>query len=253
MTTYDDPLESADNPEVQLPEYFGQALVDAWFCVLQKGTGKVPFDPQQHRLEDRRTAIKFGIAPLAEQNVTRDVYREYIAEFGAWPKITLPSLKAVGLTAKTLNGAWVHVGLVPEGRTYTDKNGNTQDSLTFKVLAAYPDEAACRAAYLNRSVSMGQEPGAPAQDAQPPFTPSAPTNGNGHNGNGNGANGTNPKERETALQFVKVLINQVAGDEAVLAARIANMPMLAKYFTIQTPEVRGLIDTYHFEQLAKQA
>lgn len=249
MTTYNDPLDSAENPEVPLPEYFGQATVDAWFCVLQKGMGKVPFDPQQHRLDDRRTAIKFGIIPLPEQNVTRDVYREYIAEFGAWPKITLPSIKAVGLTLKGLNNAWIHLALVSEGRTYTDKNGETKDSLTFKVLAVYPDETACRAAYLNQTVSSGQEP------ANPPFVASAPTtaptngtNGNGHNGNGNGAN---PKERETALRFVEVLVKETKGDEALLGPRIAQMPVLAKYFTIQSPEVRSLVDQYHFEQMSK--
>ncbi len=254
MTSYEDPLEAADNPEVQLPEYFGQATVDAWFCVLEKGVGKKPFDPQQHTLDKRMTAIKVGIIPLPEQNVTRDIYREYIAEFGAWPKITLPSIKTVGLTVKSLNNAWVHIGLVSEGRTYTSKDGETKDSLTFKVLAVYPDEAACRAAYLNRSVSMGQEPGAPAQSVTPPAAPSVgPTNGNGHNGNGTNGNGTNPKERETALQFIKALVQQTNGDEGQLGTRIANLPMLARYFSIQSPEVRAILDAYHFEQMSKAA
>lgn len=246
MSTYQDqdPLDAAENPEVQLPEYFGQAQIDGWYCVLQKGSGKVPFDPQQHRLDDRRTAIKLGILPLPEQNVTRDVFRDYIAEFGAWPRITLPSIKAVGLTVKSLQNAWIRLALVPEGRTYVNRDGETRDSLTLKVLAVYPDEAACRAAYLSQSVTSGTEP------SDPPFTPAAPgptpaapaSNGNG-----------NQRERETALRFVEVLIRENNGDETALAQRIAGMPVLAKYFTVQSPEVRQALDQYHFDQLAKAA
>lgn len=237
MAIYDDPLESADNPEVQLPRYYGQAVVDGYFAVLVKGVGKMPFDPAQHTLDKRVTAIKLGIIPIAEQNVTRDVFREYIAEFGAWPKITLPSLKALGLTVKSLNNAWVCLELVNEGRTYADKNtGEQRDSLTFKMVGHYPDEAACKAAYLNRTVASGQEPA----------TPSTPTNGNGHNGNG-----ANPKEKETALQFVKVLIGQVKGDETALSQRIAGMPQISKHFTAQSPDVRALLDAYAFDQMAK--
>lgn len=244
MAAFDDPLESADNPEIQLPRYYGQAVVDAYFAVLVKGVGKVPFDPAQHTLDKRVTAIKLGILPIAEQNVTKDVFREYIAEFGAWPKITLPSLKALGLTVKSLNNAWVCLELTSEGRTYADKNtGEQRESLTFKVAAHYPDEAACKAAYLNQTVASGQEPAAPTM-AQPPTNG---TNGNGHNGNGNSVD----KDRQTALQFVKSLITATAGDEAALSQRIAGIPQIAKFFTVQSSEVRALLDAYHFDQLQK--
>ena len=170
MAQYIDPLDSADNPQTEAPEYYGQATVDAWDCVLQKGYGKVPFDPQQHRINDRRTAIKIAIIPLPEQEVTRDVYREYLAEFGPWPKITLPSIKALGLTTRQLNNAWVRATFVSEGRTYTNSAGETKESTTFKFLAVYPDEAACRAAYYVAN----------AGPDDPPFTPDGQATGNGH-------------------------------------------------------------------------
>lgn len=219
----DNPFESAANPQTPPMEYFGQALADAFYCVLQRGVGKMPFDPEQHQMSDRRTAVKVSIIPLAEQNA-RDITREYIAEFGAWVKITLPSLTAVGLTPMTLNNAWVRVTLVPEGRSYTDKDGNTKDSLTLKFLAAYPDEAACRAAYLG----AGNAPATPT-----------PQNGNG---NGN-------KEQESALAFVKALIKATNGNEAALAQRIASLEPIAKYFNVQSPEVRALLDAYAFEHM----
>ena len=237
MTLYDNPLDSAENPEISLPEYYGQAMLDAYYCILVKGVGKQPFDETQHRLEDRRTAIKLGILPIAEQNVTKDIFKEYIAEFGAWARYTLPSIKAVGLALASVNGAWVRMGYVKDGTTYQNRNGEPVDSLTLKLLEVYASEDACRAAYLNRTVTSGQEPAQPTQ--------AAPVNGNG--------NGANPKEKETALQFVKVLIGQVAGDEGLLAARIANMPQLSKHFTIQSPEVRAALDAYAFDQLSKQA
>lgn len=217
-----DPFASAENPEVQLPEYYGQCLVDAFYCVLQKGIGKLPFDPDQHKPEDRRTAVKISVIPIPEQRA-RDVTKEYIAEFGTWAKITLPSIKAIGLDLKTLNEAWVHATLVPEGRTYTSRDGETKESLTLKFLAVYPSEDACRAAFLA------------GDKAQP--APTAPA-----------ANGD--KERATALAFVSALIKQVLGDEAALAVRIASLAPVAKYFSVQSPEVRALLDAYQFEHMA---
>ena len=221
MNHTDNPFESAANPQTPASEYYGQALADAFYCVLQRGVGKMPFDPEQHQMSDRRTAVKVSITPIPEQNA-RDITREYIAEFGAWVKITLPSLTAVGLTPMTLNNAWVRVALVPEGRTYMDKDGNTKDSLTLKFLAAYPDEDACRAAFVGAGNA-----------------PATHTNGNG---NGN-------KERDTALAFVKALIDQVKGDEEMLAKRIAGLPPVAKHFSIQSPEVRAALDAYAFNQM----
>lgn len=225
--SHDDPFDAADDPEVGTPEFWGQAQVDAYYCILEKGRGKVPFDAAQHGLDQRRTAIKFGILPLPEQNVTRDVYRDYVAEFGAWPKITLPSLKAAGLSTRTLNGAWVRVALVPEGRTYTSKTGETKESLTFLVMEVYPDEGACRAAYLAHKAAK------PADDVPfdaPTTTPAAtPTNGS----DGNGAD----KARETAQKFMEAIVKQEAGDPARVAEKLAKMPLVNRYFAIDSPEV----------------
>lgn len=215
-----DPFDAADDPEVGTPEIYGQAQVDAWYCVLVKGRGKVPFDASLFNIDQRRTAIKVSILPLAEQNITREVYREYIAEFGSWPKITLPSLKALGLTTRTLNDAWVRIALVPEGRTYvSSKTGETRESTTIKVLEVYADEDACRAAYLKRNVD------AEAQD-EPAQAPAAAPAGNGTD-----------KARETAQKFMEAIAKAEGGDPAKVAERIAKMPLVSKYFTGDSPEV----------------
>lgn len=227
MTTYNDPFDAAENPEINLPEYYGQAQLDMYFCILQKGVGKVPFDETKHNPTDRRTAIKLGIIPLAEQNITRDVYKDYIAESNAWSRITLPSIRAVGLKVRELHNAWVRMSYVKDGATYTNRNGETADSLALKVLAVYPDKAACLAAYQNQTVTSGQEPA------------------NGHT--------SNARDKETALEFIKTMIKTMHGDEVLLAETIANTPMLAKYFTIQSPEVRAALHVWEFEKLNKQA
>jgi hypothetical protein len=225
-------------------EIFGQAWVDAWICVLQKGVGKVPFNPQIHKPEDRRTAIKVEITPLPDLDYQGPpLLREYVAEFGEWPKITLPSFKALGLTTRQLNRAWVRVQLVGTGRTYTNQAGETKEATTFKFLAIYPDQATCQAAYLNQGAPATAVPdpgnGTAPMLVKPPESRQAPAMPPPQNG----------KERETALKFVQALVRQVNGDEDQLANRLAKMPLIAKHFTIQSPEVMNLLAEYQFAQL----
>lgn len=238
-----DPLDALDNPEIKAPEYFGQIQLHTWFCVLEKGVGKVDFDPQKHALDARRTAVKIGLLPLPEHKTNQDIYRDMIAESREWASLVLPNIKALGITARELDGKWVKIGFQPTGRTYTKTDplsGETvtRDATTFKFIQLFPNEGACRAAYeAERGGSNGGEP---------PFdgsTSTAPVNGT------NGGN----RERETALKFLTPLIAKSGGDEAKLAELIASMPMLSKHLSIQSPEVRERLMQYQFDQLQKAA
>lgn len=232
MSQVNDPLDSADNPEIPATEYYGQAFVDSYYCVLVKGTGKVTFDPAAHTVDQRRTAITFQVQPLAEHNLSRPLSREYIAEFGAWPKITLPSIKALGVTVRQLGHAWCKVAVVPDGRTY-EKNGETKESTTFKVLAVYPDEATCRAAYNGVTVTPQTAQAAPA---------AAPTNGNGNNA-----------ERTVAAKFIPTFVKSCDGDLERLGKVLAANPLVSKYFTATSPEVVQAVTDYEFAKLGKAA
>lgn len=223
--------DAIENPQVRSgnSDYFGQVKIDTYFAVLVKGMGKVPFDAGQHNADQRVTAIDMQIIPLAEMNISFEISRNLIAESKEWASIVLPSIKALGISARELNNKWVHVTRKPTGSTYTSKRDNQQyPETTFEFLAVYPDEAACRAAYQAAGGSAGT---APAQQQQ---SSSAPSNGD--------------KERETALKFLKVIVDNSARgqtDPAVItstvAANIANMPMVAKHFTAQSPETMSLI------------
>lgn len=249
MNNYVDPLDALDNPEIHSPEYFGQLKVETWFCVLEKGVGKVTFDPQKHGLDRRRTAVKIGLIPLPEHNIqNRDIYRDHIAESKEWAALVLPSIKGLGISARELDGKWVKLTFQNTGRTYSKTDPmtgetTTRDATTFKFLALYPNEAACRAAYeaehngngSNGNGHNGNGASAPAQSA-------APTNGNGNPVN---------HERETAAKFIKPLIVQANGDAQALATKLATMNLTAKYFTVDSPEVVEALAQYQFEQMSK--
>lgn len=260
-----DPFNAAANPEVRASEYFGQVVLDIWPCILEKGRGKVPFDPGQHDPNKRLTAVQVHVIPLAEHNMSRDVGRDLIAESSEWAKIVLQSIKDSwpptwgDFNLRTLNNKYAKVTYAPTGRTYTDKNtGETKDSTTIKFLALYATEAECRTAYLT-----GNGTGAPATEQHSvgqaaaqaagqvvssvasaggttTTTTTAPSGGNG---------GGDAKARATAEQFLKVLVKQNGGDRDKVATAIAGMPLVSKFFTVDSPETMRLISDVVFEQM----
>lgn len=216
-----DPFDSATEARIPSAAFYCQVQCDAWFCVLVKGQGKVVFDPAQHPVEQRRTALNISLAPIAEQQVQFPLVREMIAESVEWAKIVWPSAKALGInSARELDGKWARVEIVPTGRKYKNQAGEDKDATTFKFAALYPDEAAARAAY-----AAGGQP-----DGATPAAAAAPANGS-----------SNAKERETAYAFLKVLVPQWGADLDKVAAGIAANPVIARHFSIQSPEVIELV------------
>ena len=225
MTIYrgDDPFEAAAQADLQPRVYYGQMRIIAQFCILQKGIGKLPFDPQTHRIEDRRTEIKLELTPLPEMNMQRPLLRETLGESVEWVKIILPSIKAIGLDKPlALDNAWVSLKFVPRGDTYIDKNtGEKKDATAMQFVALYPNEDACRAAY---------EAGG-----------GTPSNGNGHAAAPTDSQPVGNPEQVAAAKFLAVIVKQCKGDVDLIAQKIAQMPLLAKFYTIQSPEVIELV------------
>ena len=157
-------------------------------------------------------------------NLTQLLERKLIAEFGAWPKIVWPSLRDLGIkNVRDLNGRWAKVEIVKTGRTYQSSRGETQEETTFKFAALYGTAAEATTAYV---ADGGKAPATDDQEA----AAGAIDMGHGAGSNGNA-------ERETALQFLKVLVKEAGGDMGKLAMDIAAMPMIAKHFTVNSPEV----------------
>jgi len=218
--TGNDPLEAAGQASFAPRPYFGQVMVSSRFVVLVKGTGKVDFDPTANKISDRRTEIKVELLPLPEHEARFPLNRDMLAESNEWIKITLASLRDLGVEPRNLNDRWCSVILAPTGRSYQDKNGNQKEASTFKFLAFYADEDACRKAYEDEN-GKADEAGAQPQ-AQ-----------------------SNPA-RETAAKFLAAVWKQCNGDLGLLEQKINTMPVLKQHFVIDSPEVMALLEEKPF-------
>lgn len=221
----------------QLPPktYFGQVSMDAWFCILEKGTGRVPFDPTQHRPEQRRTAIDIAIQPLPSSGFEWAIERRMLAESTEWAGKVLPSIKALGIEPKDLQGKWVQAELIPTGRTYTSKaTGETKEATTFRFVAVYQTEAEAEAA---AAALFGSNGNSSNGDGEIPLDPGpAPAAG----ATSNGSNGAN-QEKTTAAAFLPALWQQAGQDVTQFLSLIAGNPLTSKYFTLNSPEVLALV------------
>lgn len=201
---------------------FGEMQVDVWFCVLRKGEGKVQFDPGQHSIDERRTAIEMTLIPT--RTTYGNIERQMIAESKEWASIIKPSLKTLNLDLKSVNGRFVQVQLVPTGRKYTNSNGEEKETTAFRFIAAYPGLDECLAA----AAEFYTQPHAGGTPIAPPVAPAAPAS-------------PNDKERETALRFLPALWTSSSKDVSEFAKKLAGNPLTSKYFTLDSPEVIQLI------------
>lgn len=239
MSAYvgNDPFEAAANATLTPRVFFGQVRLLAGFCVLQKGIGRVPFDPQLHKLEDRCTEIKIELEALPEMNLKNMPLREMIAEGSEWAGTVLPTIKKLGITnPRDLDGKWVSCKFVTTGRSYTDKNtGEMKQATTFAFTGIFADETACRLAYQAANPARTTQQ-APAQ-AQAPWTPApAPVSSQA----AMPTNGSNP-EKDVAWKFAQVFVKQANGDPDALSKLLAANPVVSKYYTINSPEIMNML------------
>jgi hypothetical protein len=231
QTLVNDPWEIADNAKPREFEYYGLVKADVWFGFFPGGGQKpVPFDPQQHPVEKRVVMIDIQIIPIVDQNITFDVKQNYTDFSLDWTKVTLPSIKALGLDGlRSLNGKFARVTLVDGKREKKDEDGNKTGEFykTFKFLQVFADEQACRQAYSGASPAHTE--------------PEQPTS----NGNGNGAVSA---DKMTALSFAKVIVTNAAKDQKdlnvireTIATNFANYPLINQHLTVDSPEVMTMI------------
>lgn len=233
-----DPWETAESAKemVFTSTYWGQVEATSYYCVLEKGVGKVAFDAKMHSPDKRRTAIDLLIYPLIEMGLSFDVSRSMVAESHEWAGIILPSLRDLGVQPRELSGKWVKVERVPmtdrlgNPTTYVDKQGQVKEQTTIKFVAVFADEASCVADYLSGKSDGGMNTTPPAAQ---PVTP-----------------GDNP-ERRTALAFLRIYVqNAVRGQTSLdvvrqtLMLNIAEQPLISKYFTADSAETMQLIAEY---------
>lgn len=215
--TQDDGLWEAAESAQELPSvYFGQVQFDLWFCILQKGIGKVPYDPAQHQPGQRRTAVDISIVPLPSRNLDFVTERNLLAESRQWAGMVLPSIKALATSPKALNGKWVQYEMLRTGRTWTGTDGETKHETVPKFLAVYDTEEAAESAAA--ALFGGEEP-APAVAAP-----------------------ANDPERETATKFLPALWTQAGQDVTAFMELIQSNPLTSKFFDLNSPEVLAVVN-----------
>ncbi|MFZ1742318.1 MAG: hypothetical protein WAT93_05655 [Pontixanthobacter sp.] len=227
MTTqYTDPLDAATEAGNRPDSYFGRMEVAASFVKLQKGVGKTPWSDADG-IDARRTEVHLILNPIEATALTFMLERKPIAESSEWSKIIWASLRDCGLKAvRDLHGKYAKVEMVKTGRKFENRSGETVEEKTMQFTALFDDLSACEAAYY---AERGGKPA--AQNGNPGEIDMSPGAG------GNGPAPASNAERETAKQFLSVLVKQAGGDVDALAGLIASMPLVSKYFSITSPEV----------------
>lgn len=214
-----DPMDAATQAGERADVYFGRMEITAQYVALARGQRPQPW-VEGMSPDTRRTEVFFSLNPLDESGVTILIERKLVAESGEFTRIVWPSLRDLGVkTLRDANGKWTKITMVPSGRTWTNREGQEVKGTTIKFAALYDTQAECVAAWEQE---FGNEAHAPADDV--PFE-AADTD----------------TERETALQFLPALVKSANGDRAMLATLLSGMPMIAKFFNVDSPEVVALM------------
>jgi hypothetical protein len=219
-----DAFDAATNPELPSYDTFGEISIDAWFCVMKKGEQRRAWVDGSDAIADRNTAIDIIIHPLDEMNQKYQQERSLIANSNSWAKFTWPSLQKLGIAnVREAKNKFCKVKMVPTGRKYTGKNGDQREETTFEFLALYNSKQDCQAAY---AATRRGEAGQPATTTVLPVDP----------------------EKQNAYKFAAAIVKNISKETTDfneltvrIAEKIAGMPVVAKHFTIDSPEVVDLI------------
>lgn len=220
-----DPMAAAVQDAESAANYFGKLEIDAQFVVLKKGQQKTTWFEGMDT-DGRTTEVTIRLNPLDITGLTRMVERQVISNSGEWSRIVWPSLRDLGIKALgELRGKYAHVAMVPNGREWTNREGQKVTGSTFKFIALYDLESDCIKAW------EAQFGGSQAHTST-------------SNGNGAAAPAVNPineAEKAVAAQFLPALVKGANGDLTALATILASMTPVNKYFTVDSPEVQQLL------------
>lgn len=242
-----DIYDQADNAVETKSEYstWGQAFVEMYEAVWPKGSSSPErFDAQIHSPNDLFIRAEIAIVPLDEMNA------KFNAEFKGnvtgwnnrdWASVVLPSIKALGVSARDIPGKYVKITKKPNGRFYEKKKdgvktGERAELTDFLFVKIFESQEACLADYLEykagtpvSGLSDADFPAMPAAEPTKVVTPATPNN-------------------DILLKFAKALVVAAAKDtkdltavtEKVRAQLDANSMMKGKY-TVDSPEVLTMI------------
>lgn len=226
-TTYDDPMTAAMNATKQQGDraYFGEVItVDSWFCVLEKGVGKRPWDATRDDVKSRRIVIKLEIQPLRGQYT---IAQETLSFENTWIDFTMPSLQKCNADLHALRGKFAQVKRVPTGEQYKNKAGELKDRTALEFVAIYNTLQECQDA---ADAFFGEKASAHAAYAGMPDA-SLPAD----------LGGMSP-EQQFALSALPALWKASGNDKEKFAELIAENPLISRFYPVDHAVVQNMIN-----------
>lgn len=237
-----DLLDQVDNAVETKPEYstWGCAWAEFFEAVWPKGSSACErFDPTIHNPADKFIRGEIVVTPITEMNA------RFSAEWKGnvtgwnnrdWAAVILPSIKALGISAREIPGRFVKITKRPNGKFYEKKKdgvktGEKAELTDFLFVKIFESEAACVADYLETKAGT---PGEASVDLFPDAVPAVAQAA---------ANVAAPDS--ILLKFAQAMVKQAAlqfpGDLAKITEhvglQISKNPMLAGKYTMESPEI----------------
>lgn len=227
-----DLMDAVFNPDPIVQRLYCEVTADVWQGALEKGVGKVLYDPAVHK-KAPLTIIELHLNPVAGTNLSSWDF-DFILQFNdGWRKVVLPSMKELGLsTLRDVHGKFAVVELVTAG-SFKGRDGDMVEKKAPKFIAVFDTLDELTAAWVADRDGTAPTTSAPASGSAAPSS----------NGT-NGTNGTAPavdNQREVAMTLLPALVGLAKTNDGFdhqrLADLLAKNAMTAKYFTVDSPEV----------------
>jgi len=97
-------------------------MIETSASIIAVHTASIFATAAHYAIDQRRTAVKLMLVPLPEHNSKWDVIREPIVESREWAGLILPSVKALGIAARELDGQGGKIGFQNEKTITFDRN-----------------------------------------------------------------------------------------------------------------------------------
>lgn len=157
-----DIFDQSENVTETKPEYatWGEVYAEFYECVYDKAARSFErFDATVHKPTDKFIRAEITIIPLDDMNARFNTEAKFSVTGYAnreWAAVTLPSIKALGISLRDLSGKWVKVIRKPNGKFYEKKTagvgtGEKKELTDFLFSKVFESQDACRNDYLTRS------------------------------------------------------------------------------------------------------
>lgn len=223
----------ADNAKPPVYTHFGKISIEAEFVFWAKGVRLdqcPPFDAEAHDATKKTTRIRMSAEPLPG-HTNKYPHERVIPSFSKeWTFVTLPSIKALGVSAQDIDGKYAKYVFTP-ARKYTNKQGEEKNATAFELLELFDSAEAAQTAadeLFGTTYESGSDIGASIPGFEDDPEP---------------VNGKTDAAKDVAAQFIPILWASAGGDLGKMAELMASNPVVAEHFDVTSPEVVAVINS----------